>query len=202
MLLIKVYQDNMASLMKLNAELNGQTELLNQLGTELEKVNKELASLSAKGGGIRKIEAGSHNRIVGCRSVRDSYSRRADKLRGRQEEPALRLRVVQKAITPTAPVFPQVSQLVALAIAGGILLGLGGIFGPEIAKSTMSPASNQATAVADQDQVTNLLMAAQRGDRVRGSIQPGGLTTRTTAPALRDRPECRRSRDERSVPCA
>ena len=48
LLLVKVYQDNMAALMKVNADLNGSTELLNQLGTELENVNKELAQLSSK----------------------------------------------------------------------------------------------------------------------------------------------------------
>ncbi len=173
LLLIKVYQDNMASLMKLNAELNGQTELLNQLGTELEKVNKELASLSAKEaeyGRLKRVltTASSAAAQYATRILEEQISSEVAK-----KSQLSSLRVVQKAITPTAPVFPQVSQLVALAIAGGILLGLGGIFGPEIAKSTMSPASNQATAVADQDQVTNLLMAAQRGDRVRG-LYPAG----------------------------
>ena len=45
LLLVKVYQDNMAALMKVNAELNGSTELLKGFGTELDQVNKELALL-------------------------------------------------------------------------------------------------------------------------------------------------------------
>lgn len=173
LLLIKVYQDNMATLMKLNAELNGQTELLNQLGTELEKVNKELASLSAKEaeyGRLKRVltTASSAAAQYATRILEEQISSEVAK-----KSQLSSLRVVQKAITPTAPVFPQASQLVALAVAGGILLGLGGIFGPELAKSTMYPASNQVAAVEDHDPIKNLLMAAQRWDGVRG-LHPAG----------------------------
>ncbi|MCS3501744.1 uncharacterized protein involved in exopolysaccharide biosynthesis [Bradyrhizobium japonicum] len=173
LLLIKVYQDNMATLMKLNAELNGQTELLNQLGTELEKVNKELASLSAKEaeyGRLKRVltTASSAAAQYATRILEEQISSEVAK-----KTQLSSLRVVQKAITPTAPVFPQVPQLVALAVAGGILLGFGGIFGPEIAKSTMSSAPDQATTDKDLDPVQNLLIAAQRGDRVRG-LYPAG----------------------------
>ena len=48
LLLVKVYQDNMAALMKVNAELNGAKELINQLGIELESVSKQLAVLAAR----------------------------------------------------------------------------------------------------------------------------------------------------------
>jgi uncharacterized protein involved in exopolysaccharide biosynthesis len=173
LLLIKVYQDNMATLMKLNAELNGQMELLNQLGTELEKVNKELASLSAK-----EAEYGRLKRVLTTASL--AAAQYATRILEEQisSEVAKKsqlssLRVVQKAITPKEPMFPQASQLVALAVAGGILLGLGGIFGPELAKSTMYPASNPVTAVEDHDPIKNLLMAVQRGDGVRG-LHPVG----------------------------
>lgn len=147
MLLIKVYQDNMASLMKLNADLNGQTELLNQLGTELENVNKELASLSAK-----EAEYGRLKRVLTTASA--AAAQYAGRILEEQisSEVAKKsqlssLRVVQRAITPTAPVFPQVPHLVALALAGGFLLGLGGVFGPELAKGTMhAPPSSEASA--------------------------------------------------------
>ncbi len=168
LLLIKVYQDNMATLMKLNAELNGQTELLNQLGTELEKVNAELASLSAKEaeyGRLKRVltTASSAAAQYATRILEEQISSEVAK-----KSQLSSLRVVQKAITPTAPVFPQVSHLVALAVAGGVLLGLGAIFGPTLAKTTMHPASSSATVAEDHDPIKSLLMAAQRGDGVRG----------------------------------
>lgn len=175
LLLIKVYQDNMATLMKLNAELNGQTELLNQLGMELEKVNTELASLSAKEaeyGRLKRVltTASSAAAQYAARILEEQISSEVAK-----KSQLSSLRVVQKAITPTAPVFPQVSHLIALAAAGGVLLGLGAIFGPALAKTTMHPASSSVTGAEDHDPIKSLLMAAQRGDGVR-SLHAAGRT--------------------------
>ncbi|MDF0521352.1 GNVR domain-containing protein [Bradyrhizobium yuanmingense] len=174
LLLIKVYQDNMAALMKLNSELNGQMELLHQLGIELEKVNKELASLSAK-----EAEYGRLKRVLATASA--AAAQYATRILEEQisSEVAKKsqlssVRVVQKAVTPIAPVFPQVSQLVALALAGGVLLGLGGIFGPELARGTMHrPVSRSAAGIEEYDPIKNLLIAAQRGDGVK-ELHPAG----------------------------
>ncbi|WP_448042723.1 hypothetical protein [Bradyrhizobium liaoningense] len=174
LLLIKVYQDNMATLMKLNAELNGQTELLNQLGMELEKVNAELASLSAKEaeyGRLKRVltTASSAAAQYAARILEEQISSEVAK-----KSQLSSVRVVQKAITPIAPVFPQVSQLVALALAGGVLLGLGGIFGPDLARSTIHhPVTRSATGIEEYDPIKNLLVAAQRGDGVKG-LHPVG----------------------------
>ncbi|WP_187436451.1 hypothetical protein [Bradyrhizobium hipponense] len=162
LLLIKVYQENMSTLMKINADLNGQTELLGQLGAELEKVNKELASLSAK-----EAEYGRLKRVLTTAS--SAAAQYAARIQDEQistevakKSQLSSLRVVQKAITPTAPVFPQVSQLVALALAGGFLLGLGGIFGPELARSTVHAQPSPGGAVGDDDPVRNLLLVARQ----------------------------------------
>ncbi|UPK37774.1 hypothetical protein IVB18_10970 [Bradyrhizobium sp. 186] len=162
LLLIKVYQDNMSTLMKINADLNGQIELLNQLGAELEKVSKELASLSAK-----EAEYGRLKRVLTtASSAAAQYAARIQEEQISTEvakkSQLSSLRVVQKAITPTAPVFPQVSQLVALALAGGVLLGLGGVFGPELARSTMHAHPSLGGAVGDDDPVRNLLLVARQ----------------------------------------
>ncbi|WP_314946271.1 hypothetical protein [Bradyrhizobium cosmicum] len=162
LLLIKVYQDNMSTLMKLNADLNGQIDLLNQLGAELEKVSKELASLSAK-----EAEYGRLKRVLTtASSAAAQYAARIQEEQISTEvakkSQLSSLRVVQKAITPTAPVFPQVSQLVALALAGGILLGLGSIFGPELARSTMHVHPGPGEAVGDDDPVRNLLLVPRQ----------------------------------------
>ncbi|WP_271585169.1 hypothetical protein [Bradyrhizobium sp. CCBAU 45389] len=167
LLLIKVYQDNMATLMRLNADLNGQTELLNQLGSELENVNKELASLSAK-----EAEYGRLKRVLTTASA--AAAQYAGRILEEQisSEVAKKsqlssLRVVQKAITPTAPVFPQVPHLIALALTGGFLLGLGGIFGPELAKSTIQAPSSSDVNTGEDDPVNLLLVARQRKEGVK-----------------------------------
>ena len=164
LLLIKVYQDNMATLMKLNAELNGQIELLNQLRTELENVNKELASLSAKEaeyGRLKRVlttASGAASQYAG-RILEEQISSEVAK-----KSQLSSLRVVQRAIIPTAPVFPQIPHLIALALVGGLLLGLGGVFGPELAKGTMSMQATPSSdvAVGDDDPVNLLLIARQR----------------------------------------
>jgi len=174
LLLIKVYQENMATLMKLNAELNGQSELMSQLGMELEKVNRELASLSAKEaeyGRLKRVltTASSAAGQYAARILEEQISTEVAK-----KSQLSSLRVVQKAITPTAPVFPHMSHLVALALAGGVLLGLGGIFGPELAKSTMHAQPSPDVVVGDDDPVRNLLLVARQKAEGAKDHHPAG----------------------------
>jgi polysaccharide biosynthesis transport protein len=71
------------------------------------------------------------------------------------------LRVVQRAITPSSPVFPQVPQLIGLALVGGILLGLALIIGPELARGATGDQEKPALGVGDDDLV-DLLVARRR----------------------------------------
>jgi uncharacterized protein involved in exopolysaccharide biosynthesis len=161
LLLVRVYQDNMSSLMKVNAELNGSTLLLDQLATELENVNKELASLSAK-----EAEYGRLKRALTTSSAAAAHYANRMLEEEISSEVAKKsqlssLRVVQRAITPSAPVFPQIPQLIGLALIGGILLGLALIIGPELARGAMGGQEKPALGVGDDDLV-NLLVARRR----------------------------------------
>lgn len=162
-LLVKVYQDNMSSLMKVNADLNGSTAMLNQLATELENVNRELASLSAKEAEYGRLKRALTTSSAAAAHYANRILEEEISTEVAKKSQLSSLRVVQKAITPTAPVFPEAPQLVVLALVGGILLGLAGIFGPELVLGAMHHAHRPPeAAVADDDLVKSLLVARQR----------------------------------------
>jgi uncharacterized protein involved in exopolysaccharide biosynthesis len=167
LLLVKVYQDNMANLMKVNADLNGSIELLQQLGTELENVNKELATLSSK-----EAEYGRLKRVLTTASTAAAqYATRTVDEEASSEvankSQLSSLRIVQRAISPTSPVFPQIPQLIVLALTGGILLGFAVIFGPELARGSMQPRQNREVDVREDHLVDSLLAARQRKESAR-----------------------------------
>jgi uncharacterized protein involved in exopolysaccharide biosynthesis len=161
LLLVKVYQDNMATLMKVNAELSGSNVLLGQLATELENVNKDLASLSAS-----EAEYGRLKRALATASAAAAHY--ASKMVEEQisSEVAKKsqlssLRVVQRAVVPTDPVFPHVPHIAGLALAGGILIGLAIIFVPQVARGTMPKIRPNRDGDAD-DELVDLLVARRR----------------------------------------
>lgn len=162
-LLVKVYQDNMSSLMKVNADLTGATLLLDQLAMELENVNKDLASLSAK-----EAEYGRLKRALTTSSAAAAHYANRILEEEISSEVAKKsqlssLRVVQRAITPTAPVFPQIPQLIGLALIGGILLGFALIIGPELARGAMMAGSQEKRALGvGDDDLVDLLVARRR----------------------------------------
>ena len=162
LLLVRVYQDNMSALMKVNAELNGSTLLLDQLATELENVNKELASLSAK-----EAEYGRLKRALTTSSgAAAQYANRIleEEISSEvaKKSQLSSLRVVQRAITPSAPVFPQIPQLIGLALIGGILLGFALIIGPELARGAMVGGGEKRPIGVEDDDLVDLLVARRR----------------------------------------
>jgi uncharacterized protein involved in exopolysaccharide biosynthesis len=123
LLLVKVYQDAMASLLKANTDLNGLLRLEKLLNAELEKINGELASLSSKEAeyeGLKRV-------LIRASAAADHYgSRVIDEqinLDIAKKAQLSSVRVVQVAEKPIQPVFPRMIHLVALALAGGIALG-------------------------------------------------------------------------------
>jgi len=169
LLLVKVYQDAMAALMKVNSDLTGATALLNQLGMELESVNKELASLASK-----EAEYGRLKRVFTTSSAAAAHyaSRMLEEQISSEVSKKTQLsnlRVVQRAVPPTAPVFPQVPHLIGLALVGGILLGFGIIIGPELAKGTTHAQRSHALVVGDDEPVT-LFVARQRKEGPKDSL--------------------------------
>ena len=166
LLLVKVYQDNMAALMKVNADLHGSAELLNQLGAELERVNNELALLSSK-----EAEYGRLKRVLTTASTAAAHYATRIQEEEISSEVAKKtqlssLKVVQRAVPPTSPVFPRVPHLIILALAGGLFLGVGIIVGPELARGSARSHANRGSGVGDDDLV-DLLVARQRKESLR-----------------------------------
>jgi len=123
LLLVKVYQDAMANLLKANTDLNGLLRLEKLLVVELEKINGELASLSSKEAEYERLK----RVFIRASTAADHYgSRVIDEqinLDIAKKAQLSSVRVVQVAEKPAQPVFPRMTHLVALALAGGILLG-------------------------------------------------------------------------------
>jgi len=120
-LMIKVYQDNMATLMKVNADILGSVSLEKSLGAEIAAVNSELALLTAKEAEYDRLRrtlarASAAAENYGSRTIEEKI--KADIAKRAQLSS---VRVIQNADVPFGPVFPNSLQLVLLTL----LIGLG-----------------------------------------------------------------------------
>jgi succinoglycan biosynthesis transport protein ExoP len=123
LLLVKVYQDAMANLLKVNTDLNGSLRVEKVLVVELDKINEELASLSSK-----EAEHDRLKRVLArAAAAADHYGSRVIEEQINQDiAKKIQLssvRVVQRAEKSTVPVFPRAAHLALLALVGGIALG-------------------------------------------------------------------------------
>jgi succinoglycan biosynthesis transport protein ExoP len=123
LLLVRVYQDAVASLLKVNSELSGSLNLEKMLGAEIEQVNGELAALASKEAeydrlkrGLSRASAAAEN--YQTRVIEEQLSRDIAK-----KTQLSNVRVAQAATTPMEPIFPRVSHLLMIALFGGIALG-------------------------------------------------------------------------------
>lgn len=125
LLLVKVYQDAMASLLKVNTDLNGSIRLEKSLVAELEKINAELASLSSKEAEYDRLK----RVLVRASGAADHYGSRALEeqinLDIAKKAQLSSVRVVQTADKPATPMFPRMIHLIMLGLAGGMALGSG-----------------------------------------------------------------------------
>jgi polysaccharide biosynthesis transport protein len=123
LLLVKVYQDAMANLLKVNTDLNGSLRVENLLTVELEKINAELASLSSKEAEYEQLK----RVLTSASAAAEHYASRVIEEQINQDiakkNQLSSVRVVQRAEKPIEPVFPRAADLVLLALVGGIALG-------------------------------------------------------------------------------
>ena len=123
LLLIKVYQDAIANLLKVNTDLNGSLRVENLLMLELDKINQELASLSSKEAEYDRLK----RVLTRASAAADHYGSRVIeeeiKLDIAKKTQLSSVRVVQRAEESTVPVFPRAAHLLLLASVGGIALG-------------------------------------------------------------------------------
>jgi uncharacterized protein involved in exopolysaccharide biosynthesis len=123
LLLVKVYQDAMANLLKVNTDLNGSLRVEKLLTVELEKINAELASLSSKEAEYERLKraftsASAAAEHYGSRVIEEQINQDIAK-----KNQLSSVRVVQRAEKSIVPVFPRAAHLVLLALVGGIALG-------------------------------------------------------------------------------
>ena len=123
LLLIRLYQDAMAALLKANSDLSGYIKVEKMVRAEIEQVNNELASLSSN-----EAEYDRLKRILTRASA--SAEHYATRMGEEQISSDIakktqlsNVRVVQIAEAPITPLFPTILHLAILAIIGGIVLG-------------------------------------------------------------------------------
>ncbi|MGM4926568.1 hypothetical protein AB8A31_26930 [Tardiphaga sp. 804_B3_N1_9] len=123
LLLIKVYQDAVATLFKVNTDLNGSMKLESLLADELEHVNAELASLSSKESQYDQLKRA----LVRASTAADHYGARVIEekinLDIAKKTQLSSVRVIQAADRPLRPIFPQRFHFVLLALFGGMIAG-------------------------------------------------------------------------------
>ena len=123
LLLVKVYQDSMAALVKVNTELVGAANLEQRLGTELEEVNTELTALAAKEAEYDRLK----RTLARAQVAVENYGRRMleeqinDNIAKNRQLSSLR--VAQIGEPPELPLFPRLNQLMVLALGSGLMLG-------------------------------------------------------------------------------
>jgi succinoglycan biosynthesis transport protein ExoP len=123
LLLVRVYQDAMSNLLKINSELNGSLQLVKVLEDELHSVNAQLADLTSKEAEYERLK----RVLTRASSAADQYATRVieeqTSMESVKKAQLSSVRVVQLAERPLAPAVPRLPHLVALGLLGGLLLG-------------------------------------------------------------------------------
>lgn len=124
LLMVKVYQDAMVALFKVNSEIAGLEGLAAQQQTEMRSVNSELGMLSAKEAEFERLKRELSLATLNA----ETYAKRAVE---EQIDADLRaakltnLRVVQAATIPLRAAFPNGIQFLILGGVAGVILGIG-----------------------------------------------------------------------------
>ena len=119
LLLVRVYQDTVQSLVKINAELSGLRAIVSQQHGQLESLNMELSDLATKEAEFEQLKRQAE-------LERDNVSLLSKKEIEQQLDAALdannlsRLVVVQNAMIPILPAFPRRLVFAALGVAAGL----------------------------------------------------------------------------------
>ena len=123
LLLVRLYQDAMAALLKVNSDLSGYIKVERMIRAEIEQVNAELASLSSKESEYDRLKriltrASASAEHYATRMGEEQISSDIAK-----KTQLSNVRVVQVAESPINPLFPTIMHLAVLAVLGGIMMG-------------------------------------------------------------------------------
>jgi polysaccharide biosynthesis transport protein len=126
LLLVKVYQDGMADLMKINAEITGYSKLESSINDQIKKVNLELNALADKEAKYEHLKrnvsiASSSAEFFGKRVLEEEIN---TNLAAAQISS---VRIVQRATRPVEPVFPKLLATLLLGGIGGIVVSIGAV---------------------------------------------------------------------------
>jgi uncharacterized protein involved in exopolysaccharide biosynthesis len=123
LLMVRVYQDSMVALFKINAELNGLEGLQHEQAQALQELNGTLDELSAKEAEFARLK-----RAVAQASLNsDTYVKRMVEEQITAESNAARLsalKIVQQAYPPPKPGFPSYPLLAGLGLVLSVLFAL------------------------------------------------------------------------------
>ena len=127
LLLVRAYQEGLAGLMKLNAELSGSVQLEASFKDQIEKVNQELDTLADKQAKYEQLTrnvsvASASAEIFAKRTVEEEVSSNISAAR------MSNLRVVQPGARSNEPVFPKLWVMLAIGLGGGVALSVGSTF--------------------------------------------------------------------------
>ena len=124
LLLVKVYQESMAALFKVNSDLAGAQSMLKQQSDEAAGLVSELNALSENLQKFARLKRAVEQATFNA----DLYSRRMVEEQINAESSAAKfssIKVLQKAVVPLKPVFPNFVLVTALAATLGGMAGLG-----------------------------------------------------------------------------
>ncbi|MGO4173645.1 GumC family protein [Bosea sp. TAF32] len=124
LLMVKVYQEAMVALFKVNSEIAGLEGLSAQQQTEMGSLNAELRTLSAKEAEFERLKRELSLATLNA----ETYAKRAVEEQINADLRAAKLtnlRVVQAATIPLRATFPNGIQFLILGAAAGLILGVG-----------------------------------------------------------------------------
>jgi uncharacterized protein involved in exopolysaccharide biosynthesis len=120
LLMVRVYQDTMVSLFKVNGELTGLANLQQEQAEELQRLNATLGELSS-----REAEFAKLKRILAQASLNsDIYARRMVEERISADSSAAKfsiVKIVQPAYAPLKPIFPNYRLFAGFGLVAGLM---------------------------------------------------------------------------------
>jgi len=190
-LLVKVYQDGMFALLKVNSELVGLNNLEASLKEELVKINQDLSDLAKKEGEFEQLQ---RNVAVASASA-ETFGKRIMEEEINSDLANAKLssvRIVQAAVQPLRPVYPRLSITLLLGLIGGSVASIATVLLLRMRARRVAtvPARSESDRSVSKSlrELLELLGAADDGSRGR---------MRGAAPSQIDRREMPRGGDAR-----